>query len=203
VVGFNRRYAPLVLEIQKRMSKMVGPFVLNYRVNAGFVPANRWSQDPSVGGGRIIHECCHFFDLFNFLLGGGGEPKISVETAGVTGSETVARDNLSVALRYPDGSLAHLLYVAVGSKSQERERFEVYGQKSSMVLDDFKELTVYDGGRKTTSLPRSDKGHANELEQLARLARGLPTSIISTQEVYSATELTFRVDEASRATLQG
>ncbi len=202
VVGFNRRYAPLVLEIQKRMKRMDGPFVVNYRVNAGFVPANRWSQDPEVGGGRIIHECCHFFDFFNFLLG-SGEPKVSVETAGVTGSETVARDNISVALRYPDGSLANLLYVALGSKSMDRERVEVYGQKSSMVLDDFKELTIYDGGKKTTSLPRSDKGHRNEIEQLARLARGLPSSIISTEEVFSATELTFRVDEASRRTLQG
>jgi len=201
VVGFNRRYAPLTLEVQKRMMKMVGPFVVDCRVNAGFVPANRWSQDPSVGGGRIIHECCHFFDLFNFLLG-SGEPKISVETAGVTGSETVARDNVSVSLRYPDGSLAHLLYVAVGGKSMERERVEIHGQKSSMVLDDFKELSVYDGGKKAISLPRSDKGHRNELEQLARLARGLPSSVISTEEVFSATELTFRVDEASRA-LQG
>jgi predicted dehydrogenase/threonine dehydrogenase-like Zn-dependent dehydrogenase len=197
IVGFNRRYAPLVLEIQKRMKKMDGPFVVNYRVNAGFVPANRWSQDPGVGGGRIIHECCHFFDFFNFLLG-SREPKISVETAGVTGSETVARDNVSVALRYPDGSLANLLYVALGSKSMDRERVEVYGQKSSMVLDDFKELTIYDEGKKAIRLPRSDKGHANEIEQVARLARGLPSSTISTEEVFSATELTFRVDEASR-----
>ena len=85
----------------------------------------------------------------------------------------------------------------------DRERIEVYGQKSSMVLDDFKELTVYDDGKKAVSLPRSDKGHRNELEQMARLARGLPSSIISTEEVYSATELTFRVDEASRRTSQG
>jgi hypothetical protein len=72
-----------------------------------------------------------------------------------------------------------------------------------MILDDFKELTIYDGGKKRTSLPRSDKGHRNEIEQLARLARGQQSSIISTEEVFSATELTFRVDEASRRTLQG
>ena len=69
IVGFNRRYAPLVLKVKERMGKLDGPFVIDYRVNAGFVAATRWSQDPAVGGGRIIHECCHFFDLFNFLLG--------------------------------------------------------------------------------------------------------------------------------------
>ena len=197
VVGFNRRYAPLILEIQKRMKKMDGPFVVNYRVNAGFVPANRWSQDPNLGGGRIIHECCHFFDLFSFLLG-PGEPRITAETASVTGSNSVARDNLSVTLRYPNGSLATLLYVAMGSKTMDRERIEVYGERSSMVLDDFKELALYGEVKKTISLPRADKGHRSELEQLALFARGKPATIISTEETLWATELTFRVDEAVR-----
>ena len=103
IVGFNRRYAPLVLEMKKRLQEMDGPFVLNYRVNAGFVPASKWSQDPNLGGGRVIHECCHFFDLFNFLLG-QSNPRIVADSAGVSGSNSVARDNISVSLRYPNGS---------------------------------------------------------------------------------------------------
>ena len=197
VVGFNRRYAPLVLEMRKRMQKMAGPFVIQYRVNAGFVPASKWSQDPSVGGGRIIHECCHFLDLFNFLLG-GTNPRITVESASVNGSNSVARDNVSVALRYPDGSVASLLYVAMGSKLMDRERLEVYGQGTSMVLDDFKALTIYGSEKRTLALARADKGHRKEFEQIARLARGEPASLITTEEVFAATELTFRVDEAVR-----
>ena len=197
IVGFNRRYASLVLEMKKRMAGMDGPFVVNYRVNAGFVPASRWSQDPNLGGGRIIHECCHFFDLFNFLLG-PGEPKITTESAGVTGSNVVARDNVAVTLRYPDGSLANLLYVAVGSKGMDRERVEVHGEKSSMVLDDFKSLAIYGKGKETLNLPHQDKGHREELEQIARAVRGLPSSVISTEDAFRATELTFRVDESIR-----
>jgi predicted dehydrogenase len=199
VVGFNRRYAPLVLEMKERMHRTAGPFVINYRVNAGFVPASRWSQDPSTGGGRIIHECCHFFDLFNFLLE-SGTPRISAVSAGVTGSTSVARDNLSVALTYPDGSIAHLSYVAIGGNSMERERMETFGGGCSMVLDDYKALTIY--GKKTETLksPRADKGHRGEFQELAKLVKGKPTSIISTEEVFSATELTFRVDEAARGT---
>ena len=197
VVGFNRRYAPLVLEMKKRMEKMDGPFVVNYRVNAGFVPAMKWSQDPDLGGGRIIHECCHFFDLFNFLLG-PGDPKISVEVAGVSGSNSVARDNISATLRYPDGSLANLLYVAMGSKAMDRERIEVYGEKSSMVLDDFKELSIFGEAKESVRLPRADKGHAEELRQIALMIHGKESSVITTEECYRATELTFRVDEAAR-----
>ncbi|HEV2139129.1 MAG TPA: bi-domain-containing oxidoreductase [Nitrososphaerales archaeon] len=197
IVGFNRRYAPLALEMKKRMEGMDGPFVVTYRVNAGFVPSNRWSQDPSQGGGRIIHECCHFLDFFNFLLG-SDEPRISVEAAGITGANSVARDNISVTLRYRDGSLANLVYVAMGSKAMDRERVEVYGEKSSMVLDDFKELSFYAGAKNSIKLPRADKGHAKELEEVAKLIHGRQSSIISTEEVFRATELTFRVDEAVR-----
>jgi predicted dehydrogenase/threonine dehydrogenase-like Zn-dependent dehydrogenase len=197
IVGFNRRYSPLVLEMKKRMVAMDGPFVINYRVNAGFVPPSRWSQDPNLGGGRIIHECCHFFDLFNFLLS-PKEPRISVEVAGISGSNSVARDNVSVTLRYPNGSLATLLYVAMGSKALDRERIEVHAEKNSMVLDDFKEISFYGTTRDSIKLPRADKGHREELEQVARLVRGKQSSVITTEEVFRTNELTFKVDEASR-----
>ncbi|MGA2665847.1 MAG: bi-domain-containing oxidoreductase [Nitrososphaerales archaeon] len=200
VVGFNRRYAPLVLKVKERMDRMDGPFVIDYRVNAGFVPASRWSQDPSVGGGRIIHECCHFFDLFNFLLGkkGGTDPRVTVRAAGINGSSSVARDNISVALEYDDGSLATLLYVAMGSKEMDRERMEVFGQGASMTMDDFRSLRIFGTSAETIDLGRADKGHSTEFAELAKLLRGQPSSVITTQEVFAATELTFRVDEAAR-----
>ena len=197
IVGFNRRYAPLVVKVKSRMKKIDGPFMINYRVNAGFVQASRWSQDPLVGGGRIIHECCHFFDLFNFLLGQDG-PEIVVRSAGINGSSSVARDNLSVTLTYPDGSVATLLYVAMGSKDMDRERMEVFGQGTSMVLDDFKELEVYGPQPETVTLSRPDKGHSTEFAELAKFLRGDGSSIVTSEEVFSATELTFRVDEAAR-----
>jgi predicted dehydrogenase/threonine dehydrogenase-like Zn-dependent dehydrogenase len=199
IVGFNRRYAPLVLDVKERMKRMDGPFVVNYRVNAGFVRASAWSQDPSVGGGRIIHECCHFFDLFNFLLG-QTDPKISVRAAAINGSSSVARDNLSVTMEYRDGSLATMLYVAMGSKQMDRERMEVFGQGTSMVLDDYKRLDIYGEKPETVRLRHSDKGHAGEFAELAKMMHGKESSLITSEEVFSATELTFRVDEAARKT---
>ncbi|MFB0522436.1 MAG: bi-domain-containing oxidoreductase, partial [Candidatus Bathyarchaeia archaeon] len=68
VVGFNRRYSPLALKAKELLKQKHRPCLINYRVNAGFVPKTSWVQDPEVGGGRIIGECCHFFDLFNYFI---------------------------------------------------------------------------------------------------------------------------------------
>jgi predicted dehydrogenase/threonine dehydrogenase-like Zn-dependent dehydrogenase len=197
IVGFNRRYSPLVLKVKDKMSKMDGPFLMTLRVNAGFVPASRWIQDPALSGGRIIHECCHFFDLFNFLLD-QSDPEILVQTAGVNGSTTVARDNLAVTLKYPDGSVASLIYTALGGKSMDRERLEVFGQGTSMVIDDFKELKTYGQVPTRTTLKGQEKGHAPEFNELSKLLHGEKSTVITTDEVIAATELTFRVDEALR-----
>ncbi|MGH2638423.1 MAG: bi-domain-containing oxidoreductase, partial [Rhabdochlamydiaceae bacterium] len=142
-VGFNRRYAPQIVKIKELMRKLDGPFMINFRANVGFTPANRWVQDPEVGGGRIIAECCHFFDLFNFLLGESSPLDIQVASAEVNGSSSVAKDNVSVTLKYPGGSVATLVYVSLGHKQMDRERLEVFGQGVSMVIEDFKKLTIY------------------------------------------------------------
>jgi predicted dehydrogenase/threonine dehydrogenase-like Zn-dependent dehydrogenase len=197
VVGFNRRYSPLVLKVKDKMSKMDGPFLITLRVNAGFVPASRWIQDPALSGGRIIHECCHFFDLFDFMLDQSG-PEIQVQTAGVNGSTTVARDNVSVTLKYPDGSIASLIYTALGGKSMDRERLEVFGQGTSMVIEDFKELKTFGQVPTRTTLKGQEKGHAPEFNELSKLLHGNKSTTISTDEVFAAMELTFRVDEALR-----
>jgi predicted dehydrogenase len=56
----------------------VEPFSLIYTVNAGMIPADHWTQDPAVGGGRIIGEGCHFIDFLRFLV---GQPIVGVQSA--------------------------------------------------------------------------------------------------------------------------
>ena len=201
-VGFNRRYAPQIVKMKEMLKKLDGPFMINFRANVGFTPSNRWVQDPEIGGGRIIAECCHFLDLFNFLLGQPLPTDIKVASADVNGSSTVAKDNISVILRYPDGSVATLFYVSLGHKEMDRERLEVFGQGSSMVVEDFKKMTVYSpDARKpqVISLPAQDKGWRSEFDQISKFFHANPNcSAISFQECVDATELTFRVDEAVR-----
>jgi predicted dehydrogenase len=198
VVGFNRRYSPLVLKAKEMLDRLDGPFLLNYRVNADSIPMSRWVQDPGIGGGRIIAEGCHFFDLFNFLLR-SSNPEVSISCVGVNNSSTVTRDNYQATLKYRDGSVASLIYSALGNRSMERERLEIFGQGVAMALEDFSRLTVYERGEKRVfSFGNRDRGHRNEIDELLRLVQGEPSSIISFNEGVEAMELTFKMEELAR-----
>ena len=199
VVGFNRRYSPFILKAKEVLDRLDGPFLLNYRVNADYIPMARWVQDPETGGGRIIAEGCHFFELFNFLLK-SSRPAISIACAGVNDSTTVTRDNYQATLKYGNGSVASLTYSALGNRSMERERLEIFGQGVAMVIDDFSRLTVYEKGKKQQEFAfhGQDKGHRNELDEFLKSVQGKPSSIISFKEAVEATELTFDVEELAR-----
>jgi predicted dehydrogenase len=193
-VGFNRRYSSYASKAKATMDRLDGPFLINYRVNSDLAPLTRWSEDPEVGGGRVIHECCHFFDLFNFLLGSRAVSSSVVPTE-VTGSTSVSLDNFVATLKYADGSVASLTYSSLGNRSAERERMEVFGQGTVMVLDDFKRLTTYNrSGAVVTDEHGPDKGHRAEFLELAKLLKGKPHSLIGFDETVAAMRDTFMVD---------
>ena len=176
-----------------------GPFLLNYRVNADYIPMARWVQDPETGGGRIIAEGCHFFELFNFLLK-SNRPDVSIACAGVNASSTVTRDNYQATLKYGNGSVASLTYSALGNRNMERERLEIFGQGMAMAIDDFSRLTVYEKERKHEfTFHGQDKGHTREVEELLRLVRGEDSSAMTFKEAVEAISLTFTVEELARA----
>ena len=69
MVGFNRRFAPQIVKMKELLSSIREPKSFVMTVNAGKIPADHWTQDPEVGGGRIVGEACHFVDLLRFLAG--------------------------------------------------------------------------------------------------------------------------------------
>ncbi|MFH2002791.1 MAG: bi-domain-containing oxidoreductase, partial [Planctomycetota bacterium] len=53
MVGFNRRFAPLVSRLKEQFNHCRTPLVMLFRINAGALPLNSWVQDPREGGGRV------------------------------------------------------------------------------------------------------------------------------------------------------
>jgi predicted dehydrogenase/threonine dehydrogenase-like Zn-dependent dehydrogenase len=198
-VGFNRRYSSLIRAVKRELEMLDPPFLVDYIVNADYIPASRWVQDPLVGGGRLIAEGCHFFDLFNFLFD-SYPSAISATSTGIDASNVVTRDNFVATLKYPDGSIASLAYSALGNRAMKRERIHVFGQGVAMFLDDFFKLEIYrTNGTRRVKLRSQDKGHKAEFEQLAACLRGEDSTIINFTEAVMSTRLTLEVEKAIRS----
>jgi len=167
MVGFNRRFAPMVARVQRELSGR-GPLLMDYRVNAGRLPRSHWTHDPAVGGGRIVGEACHFVDVVTFLA--GSHPQVESALA-VGGSSEPSDDVITATLSFADGSLANVIYSALGDPALPKERLEVLGEHGAAVLDDFRALELHSGGRTSRTKGRRDKGHRAELETFLQSCR--------------------------------
>ena len=163
LVGFNRRFAPLAVKMRALLAERSRPLSVIYTVNAGAIPADHWTQDPQVGGGRIIGEGCHFIDLLRYLV---GQPIIGLEARmiGAVPGVAVRQDKMTILLEFADGSTGAIHYLANGSKRYPKERVEVFSEGRVLVLDNFKTLRGYGWkGFKRKRLWRQDKGHMTEV----------------------------------------
>ncbi len=191
-VGFNRRYAPFTRKVTEIVSKTGGPVVINYRINAGHIPSTSWVQDLEEGGGRIHGELCHFIDLVGYIT--GGKP-ISCEAAGIpmVNDSLRSEDNVSVILKYDNGSIGTVTYTSLGGKSMEKERIEIFCGGCSMVISDFTELQIFTTGVETVKLKSVEKGHLEEMEEFAKLIHGEKSLIMPFEHDILSTQATIDI----------
>ena len=175
MVGFNRRFAPLSLQLAAFIQERKEPLVAHYRVNAGYIPLSHWVHDPEQGGGRILGEGCHFIDFITFLV---GEAPLYVTGFALPDAGVYHEDNAVFTFSYPDGSIGMVSYLANGDKAFPKERVEVFTGGKVAVLDDFRKLELVANGKRSiiTSRLRQDKGHRAEWEAFAHAITtgGLP-----------------------------
>ena len=158
MVGFNRRFAPQVQKMKALLGTMNEPKAIVATVNAGAIPADHWTQDPEVGGGRIVGEACHFIDLLRFLV---GRPikEVRKATMGVSLGTAATDDKAALTLTFEDGSLGTVHYYANGHKSFPKERIEVFCGGRILQLDNFRQLRGYGWpGFGRATLWKQDKG---------------------------------------------
>lgn len=167
MVGFNRRFSPHVHQSRAALGGR-GPLIISYRVNAGRVPRTDWTRDPAIGGGRIVGEGCHFVDVAAALV--CGHPRL-VNAVALAGAGEAREDAVAATFAFDDGSIAQLIYSAVGDPSLPKERFEVLSEAGAAVSEDFRELTVFSGGKRVMTKGTRDKGHKQELEVFVAACR--------------------------------
>jgi predicted dehydrogenase/threonine dehydrogenase-like Zn-dependent dehydrogenase len=189
-VGYNRRFAPLVQAMKKEAGDL--PMSINYRVNAGVIPKDVWVQDPAVGGGRIIGEACHFIDTCTFLIESLPE---SVFASCVTKPDQSIpdEDNVSITIKYQNGSTAVINYYAFGNNQLPKEYIELFAPDLAMTMDNFRELEIFKGGKsKKYKNSNQDKGFKGEFTAL-KTAVEKGELAISFDEMYSTSKLTFAI----------
>jgi len=165
LVGYNRRFAPLMKEIKKFFSDIKDPLIVNYRVNAGFLPKSHWTQDTVEGGGRIIGEVCHFIDIVQFLTGSNPD-SVFAQSISSSNDNIINNDNINIILKMENGSMGIITYLANGDKSVAKERLEVTGGNQYAILDNFENVHLFKNERKISIKGKGiDKGHKNEIKE--------------------------------------
>jgi predicted dehydrogenase len=182
MVGYNRRYSPAARRIKEIVTERQNPLMVLYRMNAGYLPPTHWTQTEE-GGGRIIGEACHIIDLFQYLVDAPVD-EVSATTLDPTAEHVLAGDNVSATLRYADGSVATLLYTALGSSELGKEYMEVFVDGKVLVLDDYRALHTYGIPNKNRGDSNQQKGH---LEELQAFAHWIDTGIATTVDAYTET----------------
>lgn len=191
LVGFNRRFASISREIKAALGQTSEPSVINIRVNAGFIPKDHWSQIPEVGGGRIVGEVCHFIDLMQYFT--DSEPiRVFAESITSNNEKITPNDNIAVTVKFKNGSIGNLLYVANGDKSLPKEYIEVFNAGNVGIIDDFRGGKLHIAG-KEKKLKSTGKGHKEEVfDYLENLKEG-KDSPISFESICLTTLVTFKI----------
>ena len=168
MVGFNRRFSPHARALQEAFRDRGTPMIVNYRVNAGVVPAESWLHDPEEGGGRIIGEACHFVDFCTALI--GSDPvSVTANSIASDARNVVPHDSSVITIQYADGSLATIQYLALGHRTLSKERCEVFADGRSAVMDDFRTTRFHGGGRSLRG--KQAKGFAEEIDAFLSVCR--------------------------------
>jgi predicted dehydrogenase/threonine dehydrogenase-like Zn-dependent dehydrogenase len=197
MVGFNRRFAPMAVALKKFVAEIHEPLAIHYRVNAGYIPPDHWVNDPEQGGGRILGEVCHFVDFLCFLA---GACPIEVQAQTVGNSGQYSMDNVVASLKFANGTLGTISYLANGDKSASKERIEVFGGGSVAILEDFRRLELIRNGRKQITRARwaQDKGHKTEMQAFVDALQGQTPPPIRFEELVGSTLATLRLQNSSQ-----
>lgn len=200
LVGFNRRFSPFAKRIKELIQKRENPIIIDYQMNAGFIPKNHWTQT-EIGGGRNIGEACHIYDLFTYFTESEVE-KINAFSITPKNSKYLKNDNFVATLKFKDGSICNLIYTAMGTKDYPKEQMKIYFDEKIIFLDDYKDLKVF-GVKNFSPFPihrslftkTQDKGHLNEIQEFGKSIKSGSGYPIPLWQLIQATKISFEVEK--------
>jgi len=194
LTGFNRRFSPHARRMREWLAGRSNPMIIDYRMNAGQLPADHWTLGPE-GGGRNLGEACHIYDLFTYLT---GARFTDVKVSAIVPKTAYYRphDNFTATITFDDGSVANLIYTALGAKDHPKERLEIFVDGQVIALDDYKTLTMAGGSGRTVRTRLPEKGQKEELAAFAQAIRAGGPWPSALWEQEQATRIALSVESA-------
>ncbi len=196
MVGYNRRFAPLSVKLKEFISKSPEALAMRYTINAGFIPTSHWTQDPEIGGGRILGEGCHFIDYLIWLC---GSLPTQVNAFSLPDSGRYNGDNVSIQIAFENGSVGTIEYLANGDKSCAKEQVQVFSGGRIAVLNDYRSLeTWHDGNHHTEKNMGQNKGHAASWHAFMNTALNGGEAPVPCEQIFAGMNACFAVLESIR-----
>lgn len=195
MVGYNRRFSQAFQHINREFENRLQPMFIHYRINAGVIPPEHWIQNPQIGGGRIIGEVCHFVDTMHFLTK-SNPISVFAEALSHNLENRTLWDTVAITIKFDDGSLGIIEYLANGSNQVPKEYSEIYCDNKTAILNNFQYLSIFTNKEKKINLNKS-KGHKEEIEAtVAAFARGF--SPIEFESLLLTSLTTFAIQDSLR-----
>jgi predicted dehydrogenase/threonine dehydrogenase-like Zn-dependent dehydrogenase len=192
LTGFNRRFSPYATRAKKIIKDRSDPIIINYTMNAGFIPLDHWVHTEE-GGGRNLGEACHIYDLFTYLIE-SKTTSIQAHSISIQNSKYSNRDNFTASIKFVDGSLANLTYTAMGSNKYPKEKLEIFCEGKVIVMDDYKQLSITGIKGSDFSTKAGDKGHKNMIERFGEVIQNGGDWPIPLWQQVQATEIAIEVE---------
>jgi len=200
LVGFNRRFSPYVQKIKELIQKRESPMIIDYQMNAGYLPKDHWTQT-EIGGGRNVGEACHIYDLFTFFTESEVE-KVNAFSIAPENKKYLRNDNFMAGFKFKDGSICNLIYTAMGTKDYPKEQMKIYFEGKIIFLEDYKNLRVF-GLRNFSPFPiphspfarTQNKGHLNEIQEFGESMKTGSGYPIPLWQLIQATKISFEIEK--------
>jgi predicted dehydrogenase/threonine dehydrogenase-like Zn-dependent dehydrogenase len=195
MVGFNRRFAPLLTTMKSQFapaqSGSAGTVsVSRYLVNAGQLESGSWYRDVDLEGSRFAGEGGHFIDTLSWWT-----DSLPEEVFAVPGMES---DELQATVRFANGSSGLITYATTGNSRYPKETLDASGGGRTARLDNFRQAAVWTGRRRSATKSRGgqDKGQQRQVAAYVEACRAGTPMPIALESLLATTRATIAVGES-------
>jgi predicted dehydrogenase/threonine dehydrogenase-like Zn-dependent dehydrogenase len=190
MVGFNRRFAPLLTELKAQFGPACSSAMTRYLVSAGPLAADSWYRNDALEGSRFTGEGGHFIDTLSWWV-----DSLPEEVYAAPGPHD---DDVQVTVRFGNASSSIITYATGGNVRFPKETFDAAGSGSSARLDNFRKATIWTGRGHRTTRARGgqDKGQRAELAAFVQACVTGTAMPIPLETLVAVTKATIAVDES-------